>query len=77
MNRKDILGLLIASPFEPFRIHLTGGKTFDVKDPDSAFVGPTRLTLITTPAGSKHEEERINFIGLLNIVRIEPLKQAA
>lgn len=77
MNRKDILDLLEANPFEPFRLHLTGGKTFDITDPDSAFVGPTRLTLITTLPGSRHEEERIDFIGLLHIVGIEPLKQAA
>ena len=77
MNRKDLLALLDAPDFEPFRIHLTGGKTFDVMHPDSAFVGTTRLTLITTPPGSKHEEARMDFIALLHIVRIEPLKQAA
>ena len=77
MNRKDLLALLEAAPFEPFRIHHTNGKSFDVLDADSAFVGQTRLTLITTPPTSKHEEERIDYIGLLHIVRIEPLKQAA
>lgn len=78
MNRKDLLARLHARPFVPFRIHLTDGKTYAIEHPELVWVFATRLEIITPELelGERAAEDS-DYVGLLHIVRIEPIKQAA
>ena len=78
MNQRDVIKLLNAQPFVPFRMHLTDGKSYDIQHPEFVWVFPTRLEIAKPqPGGETHAMEDSDFVGLLHIVRIEPIKQAA
>lgn len=77
MNYKDILKLLDAAPFEPFRIHLTDGKTYEVLHRDFAWLTPTRLMIAVPSRESDRLMEDTHLVGLLHIVRIEPIRVRA
>ena len=77
MNRKDIVQLLDAVPFVPFRLHLIDGKTYEVRHRDFVWVFPTRLEIVKPSADNTRSAEHADLVGLLHIVRIEPLEQAA
>jgi hypothetical protein len=78
MNQKDITKLLNASPFIPFRLHLTDGKTYEIKHPAFVWVFPTRLEIAKPlPNAESRAMEDSHFVALLHIVRIEPLQEAA
>ncbi len=79
MNKRDILKLLTAEPFVPFRIRLADGKTYDIRHPELLWVFSTRLE-IARPAEhweQSRELEDSEFVGLLHVVRTEPLTQSA
>jgi hypothetical protein len=39
MTRDEIRELLVHDPFEPFKIKLTSGNSYDVRDPNSLTLG--------------------------------------
>jgi len=45
MTRDEIRELLAREPFEPFRIRLTSGDSYDVVDPNSLALGKNRAFL--------------------------------
>ena len=53
MSHQDLLDLLRRSPFLPFRIYATDGRTYDVRHPDQALVLRTRVIL---PLASNPDE---------------------
>lgn len=73
MHAVDLLEVLRARPFVPFRIYATDGKTHDVFHPDQALVLLSRVIL---PVPSEGEEiaERSEHLALSHIVRIEELR---
>ena len=80
MSYKEILQLLDTVPFVPFRLYLTDGKTYTVPHPDFAWLMPNRATLLVAPRSKKsgHLLERMDYVAILHIVRIEHIiKQAA
>jgi len=77
MTPQDITRLLERSPFVPFRLHLTNGRTFEVKHPDFVWVFRSRLELAVPAQGDRRIMERAEHIALLHIARIEKLPVAA
>jgi hypothetical protein len=77
MSHKDIIKLLDAAPFVPFRIHLTDGKIYDIQHREFVWVFSTRLEIAKPSKESDRFMEDADFVSLLHIVRIEQLKQAA
>jgi hypothetical protein len=74
MNAQDVLQIVNASPFIPFRIHLTDGSNFEIRHPEMIKVDRHRATVFY------HKDDmpkkivlRSEFIGLPHINRIEPL----
>jgi hypothetical protein len=62
-------------PFQPFRIHLTTGITFDVRHPDQA-VADRSTVAISVPAASVTGTESFQHditISLTHIVYLEPI----
>jgi len=74
MRPEQIAELLHRQPFIPLRLHLTDGKTYDVKHPEMVIVGRAHLHLgVPRREGSK-VADKIVYCSLLHIVRVEELK---
>jgi len=65
MIRENIRELLHREPFVPFRLVLSGGKHYDIMDPDSAALLKAEV-FVVFPDG-----ERWAHVPLLHIVSIE------
>jgi len=72
MSAQDLLELLRARPFAPFRIFATDGRTYDVRHPDQALVLRTRVVL-PLAAGPGEVPERSEHLALVHVVRMEEL----
>lgn len=73
MRRDDLRGLLRRDPCPRLRLHLTGGTTFEISEPELVVVGRTTVELLLPPEGGMQREAVIN---LLHIVWIEVLPPA-
>lgn len=72
MRPEDILRFLRARPFEPFRIYMSDGSTFDIKHPELALVErSTVLVGVPGPQGPDGPLERTVFCALMHITRAE------
>jgi hypothetical protein len=78
MRPDDVLQLLRARPFQPFRISLCDGKQYEVRHPDMAIVSrSTVLVGIPGPRGPDGPVERVVTSALVYITRMELLDGAS
>ena len=71
MRADDLIELVRRQPFAPFRIHVTGGVTYDVRHPDQIIVLRSRAVLA---AGADNGiPDRLEHVALVHVVRIEEL----
>jgi hypothetical protein len=70
MRQEDLRRLLRRDPCPRLRLHLTGGTTFEINDPDLAVVGRSTVDLLL-PAGAEGQREAV--INLLHIIWVEVL----
>ncbi len=78
MRPDDVLHLLRARPFQPFRISLSDGKQYDVRHPEMAIVSrSTVLVGIPGPQGPDGPVEQIVTCALIHITRMEPVDGAS
>jgi hypothetical protein len=77
MTPQDINRLLTMQPFEPFRLYLSDGRTFDVHHPDFVMVGhrTAHIFEVLDPATRMYSNYAV--VSLLHITRAEPLATAA
>jgi hypothetical protein len=76
MRPEDILRWLQARPFQPFRITMNSGRSYDIRHPE--FVRLLRTSLVIyTPSEQEGVFERGEMIGLVLIERIEPIEAPA
>lgn len=68
MREVDLQEHLEREPFQPFRIHLSGGAFFDVQQPDLVDVGRSTMTL-GFPV--QDNQQRFVQISLVHIVWVE------
>ncbi len=76
MRPEDIRELRDANPFVPFRICLTGGKTYDIPHRDFVMIARTVIDIgiATNPSSSVYDQ--IVRVSPLHIVRVENLQAA-
>jgi len=67
---KDILG---RQPFEPFRVVMSSGESYNVIHPEMALITGKTLVL-AIPDVSRSDGERIAFCSYLHIAHVETLK---
>lgn len=67
MASDDLRDLLTNDPFHPFRVHLTSGGHYDVRDPALAVLMKSRLFLAVP------DTDRSIYIPYLHIAAIETL----
>lgn len=73
MNPEDIQAFTRKQPFEPFVVHLTDGRSFQVKHPDTIALGRRTAVIINPP------EEASDFIhcAFRHITNIDKLETTA
>jgi hypothetical protein len=74
MRPQDVRDHLRKRPFEPFRLTLTDGRTYDVLHPDLAMVGQSTVAVgLARPDAPELVYVRLVTVALLHIVQIEPI----
>lgn len=77
MRAEDVVGELRKQPFEPFRLYLTGGTSYEVRHPDMAIVFPAKMIVAIPGTTQPHLAERYHMIALSHVMRLVPLDAAA
>lgn len=74
MRPDDIVQLLRTRPFEPFRICLSDGQSYEIRHPELAIVDRSKVVIgVPGPRGIDGPAERTVNCALLQITRTEPL----
>ena len=68
----DVRGRLDKRPFEPFRICLTDGRTYDITHPELCLPGRTTVHVAVPDPKMKRAIMRVDQCALVHIVRFEP-----
>lgn len=76
MPAEEIRTLLRASPFIPFRLHLTDGRSFEVRHPEMAMI-TARVVYVSVYGHNATIPDRAESIALVHVVSAEPLPQPA
>jgi hypothetical protein len=78
MPPEDLLERLHRQPFEPFRIRLTDGSTYEVRHPELILVGRRSAVVGVTETDQQPPlYDRYTTVALVHIVRLEPLVPTA
>ena len=73
MAPNEILQALRTTPFEPIRICMTDGKTFDLYHPEMCMVGHRSVTIGISAQPTDELYDRTIKLDTLHIIRLEPL----
>ena len=78
MRPEDLREFVQKRPFQPFRITLTDGRTYEVHHPELAMVGRSAVAVgLMRPNEPELVYDRLITISLLHIMEVESLKTAA
>lgn len=77
MNPDDLRDYVRRKPFEPFRLHLTDGSTFDIRHPEMILIARRTVAVGLPASAGSTEADRITTISILHIVRAEPIEAPA
>lgn len=72
MTLQDFDKLLKGRPFQPFRVHLSSGETYEIRHPEMAFLMRTKLVLGLDPDKTGYADDW-TMISLLHVTSIEPV----
>ncbi len=73
MRPEDVREHLERHPFEPFRIFMSDGESFDVRHPDFCIVALTTVYVGAADPKQRRVAVRVAHCALNHITRIEPL----
>ena len=76
MRPDDVLTWVREIPFQPFRICLNSGRTYDIRHPEMVKVGRSTVHIYSYAGKPEDPHERMEMVGLLLIERIEPIETA-
>jgi hypothetical protein len=68
--------ILRRTPFEPFRVVLSSGESYNILHPEMAFVTAKAL-ILALPDSSASEGERLAFCSYLHVAHVETLRPQA
>jgi len=73
MRPEDIREFLQRRPFQPIRITLTDGRTYDIRHPELAMVGRSTVAIgVPAPNDPSPVYDRLVTVSLLHIMQVEP-----
>jgi hypothetical protein len=64
-------------PFQPFRLVMTDGMGYDIRHPDLLWVGLRTAHVGLTGHPGQTFYERVVYVDLSHVIRLEPLQAAA
>jgi hypothetical protein len=73
MTGREVQAFVDAEPFQPFRIHMASGRTFDVRHPEMIRIGRPSVTVFAFSQDDERFYERVEMLGLLLIESISVL----
>jgi len=76
MNPETLVELLFNQPFEPFAIHLSDGRVFEVRHPEFAVVSRDHV-YVGVPSSTPGVADRSHLLSLRDITSASPLPVAA
>ena len=71
MGAAELRALLRQQPFVPLRLHLTDGKSFDIRHPEMALLSRSTIMIGFEREPGSGIADAFEFVSLLHIVRIE------
>ncbi len=74
MRPDDLLLMIRATPFVPFRIRMNSGRTFDIRHPEMVKVGRASAYLFTYSGQDEDVIERADIVSLLLMEAFEPIE---
>jgi hypothetical protein len=78
MRPEDVREFLRHRPFQPFRLTLTDGRTYDVLHPELALVGRSFVAVgLARPGDPEGVADRMVTVSLLHIMQIEPIESVS
>jgi hypothetical protein len=77
MTFDDLNAQLGIRPFEPFRLYLTDGTTFDIRHPELFMLGRRSVIIGLAAKPEQKHYDRWTTVDLFHIMRTEPLPPAA
>ena len=77
MRPDELIALIRTRPFVPLRIHLTDGKSYEIRHPDQIIVLRGRVDVGVGADPDTGAAEGVEHLSLLHIVRVEPLASAS
>ncbi len=77
MRAEEIMQLVRRRPFQPFRVHLTTGQQYDVRHPEFIIVQRQCAEVGMDPDPNTGVVDRVEYVSLLHVVRIENLDAPA
>lgn len=72
MRPEDLREFTRKQPFAPYRIHVTGGQTYDIRHPDQVIVLRSRVVIGVD--AENDIPDRVEHVALIHIVRLEELR---
>lgn len=75
MTVQNFRELLVARPFQPFRLIMSSGKAYEVRHPEMAFLSKTAIYVGVDVEDDIPAEYRI--CSLLHVTAVEPLAASA
>jgi hypothetical protein len=73
MRPEEIRELVRRQPFVPMRLHVTDGKTYDIRHPENVLISRGRVDIGVSDDPASGVAERVDFVSLLHIVRSEDI----
>jgi len=77
MRANELIELTRQQPFQPLRIHMTDGRTYDVRHPDQIIVLRHRVDIGVEPDEETAAVLRVEHCSLLHVGRVEQLASAS
>jgi hypothetical protein len=74
MGPAELYQALKRQPFTPLRLHMSNGRTHEVRHPDAAIIGDEVVALGVYEEGA--EWPSIRLLSIININEVEPLAQS-
>lgn len=73
MSADDIRVLLRRRPFEPFRVHVSGNRHYDIRQPEMVMVTPTATHIGILRDTSTDQYDAVDIVSNAHITLLEPI----
>lgn len=74
MDREDVAEMVKAKPFDPFRMVLTNGESFDIRHSELIMLGRRSVVVGLAAEAQQDYFDRTTKISLLQVVRLEQIE---